>query len=308
MQKVFITLLTITLFTACQFDGSSTATPDVDDPATDMVCESDRDCQEVGFDCNVYTCNDENRCDVDTLLCEEGQVCRKGGCETPPVTGCEEHSECQPEEGCEEAYCTAEGTCESFSCGPSLGCESDDDCAADRFCNASGNCERNADCTVDSDCASDEHCSSGSCVADVITSGDLEIDCDNVDGTRVTFSGDMATGIVVTDGDLPGTPGTVSIAGNVGIGSGSYWPNTNSGIDSTHPTCDIEVDSDGKWSCATYLGFGDGVQEFNFVAANSANTALRYFDLSKWNVTGYCAKDSTGGQLCSCESLPCSCD
>lgn len=307
MQKLLITLFTVTLFTACQFDGSSMVAPS-DDPATDLACESDRDCQEAGFDCNVYTCGDENRCEVMDVLCEDDYVCRVGGCETAPVAECTEHYECVPDDGCESAYCTEDGSCESYSCGPSLGCESDTDCAEGRYCNAnSGNCERSPDCTSDTDCASDEHCSSGSCVADTVVTGDLEINCASISGIRVTFSGDISTGIVLTDGDLPGTPGKVSFGANAGIGSGTYWPSTSSGIDTSLPTCDVAVDNDGKWTCASYLEFGDSVQEFNFIVANSANNALRYFDLSKWDVTGYCAKATQGG-ICSCTSLPCSCD
>lgn len=303
-----ITLLGASALTGCTFDGSGVAAGS-DDPASDFVCETDRSCQEVGFGCNIYSCNEEARCEVLDTTCEDGQVCTMDGCATAPVAECQEHYECVPDEGCEAAFCTEDGTCESYSCGPSL-CESNDDCAADEECDDQGRCVLvdTAECTVDGDCASNEHCSNEVCVADTPASGDLELHCDNVDGTRVTFSGDIKDGIVTSGvGDLPGTPGKVSVAANSGLGSGAYWPSTSSGIDTTHPACDVAVDGDGKWSCTSYLGFGDSVQQFNFVVANSANTHLRYFDLSKWSVTGYCAKASEGG-LCSCEALPCSCD
>lgn len=329
MQKSLYCLITACLFAACSFDAGGAADPGDDDPAAELSCETDRDCQEAGFDCNVYTCNDDNRCEVMDTLCEEGQVCRVGGCEEAPAVECQEHYECDPDPGCEAAYCTEDGTCESYSCGPSLECQTDADCGPDHECNA-GSCEALPECGVDADCpehdwscydrdcdggtcgyadtcASGYHCTASGCEVDSPTDGRLSLHCENIDGTRITFNGDIRDAIVTAGvGDLPGTPGKVSLAGNVGLGSGVYWPSTSSGYDTSHPACDVAVDADGKWYCTSYLGIGDSVQQFNIIVSNSANTDLRYGDLSKIDVSGYCSTNGEG-LICSCETLPCTC-
>lgn len=205
---------------------------------------------------------------------------------------------------------------EPVICGSDKDCDDGDDCTVD-VCASDGTCRNvptNSDvCEEPEPACGDDVCDDdedhASCPADCDAPEPAihRIHCDNVDGTRVTITGDIKSAIVVDSGDLPGTPGTVSLGANQGLGAGAYWPSVNGGYNTAHPKCTVAVNGDGTWTCAGTIGFGDSVQGWNFFVANSANSALRYFRLADWEVTGYCAKGAGGGLLCSCESLPCSC-
>jgi len=268
IQNVFLLILTLclVLITACSFDESGVPHEGAD--------------AGTNADAGIVTCSDNLACTDDVVVdgicrhystCDVGKACTPNGCEVPAPA------------------CTVDGDCpdHAWSCMVA-------DCKSDKTCGF-----------VDT-CASGNHCTATGCVPD--TPASLEIKCENVDGTRVTFIGDISTGIVTSGdiGDLPGTPGMVSIGWNVNESPGVYWPGTDSGIDTANPSTPVIV-SGANWSASSTLALSDAVQQFQFVVANGANTALRYFDLSKWSVTGYCAKGAGGGLLCSCETLPCSC-
>ncbi len=129
------------------------------------------------------------------------------------------------------------------------------------------------------------------------------LNCENVDGTRITVTGNLIDGTV---GTLPGTPTYVSFGADSGA---SGWGAPNAAL----PECVVSVTGDGTaseaWTCAGPIGFGDSVQGFNFYVTNAPVSGgsgdVRWFQLSSWTVTGYCAKNAAGDKLCSCESLPC---
>lgn len=172
-------------------------------------------------------------------------------------------------------------------------CVNYDVCPVNKYCSAAGTCVTPAtppDAGVGSPDA-------GS------TPSPHTLNCENVDGTRVTLTGNLMDGIVES---LPGTPTYVSFGADTGA---SGWSAPNA----TLPKCSVSVANDGAasetWTCSGPISFGDSVQGFNFYVTNAPVSGgsgdVRWFQLSSWNVTGYCAKNAAGDKICSCDSLPC---